>query len=172
MFAAPKSDERSFPTVPVAIAAAVVLVVIAAALLIGRHDGADAAKLKTLQPPAAYADNLPVSGVQMSEATSYSGAKVLYLDGHLANTGNATVNDVTVQVIFGNIVGEAPKVETTPLMLIRAREPYVDVEPVSAGPIAPGTSAWTRTGTSSCRRCAWCASVRSERKRSYLATTS
>lgn len=140
MFAAPKQQERSVPIVPVAIAAVIVLVSVTFAFVMGRRDGQEAAKLKTLQPVAAYAANLKLEGLAMSEAASYSGAKATYIDGTITNTGSQTVNDVTVQVVF-HIAGGADKVEATPLMLIRAREPYIDVQPVSAAPLAPGKGA-------------------------------
>ncbi|SEG62205.1 Protein of unknown function [Bryocella elongata] len=141
MFATPRTEQRSFPTTAVAIAAAAVVFLVTALVLLGRHSEAVDANLKTLQPAAAYAASLPVTGLAMSESTSFSGAKQLYIDGHIANNGSSTVTGVTVQVVFGNVVGNAPHIETEPMMLIRAREPYIDVEPVNAAPIAPGKSA-------------------------------
>jgi hypothetical protein len=141
MFAAPKTEERSFPTTAVAIAAAAVVLLLGAVLLVGRHKGEDVAETKTLQPAAAYAASLAISDLAMSESTSFSGAKQMYLDGRLTNNGGSTVTGATVQVVFGNVVGNPPHIETTPVTLIRTREPYVDTEPVSAEPIAPGKSA-------------------------------
>src|ERR1700753_3758304 len=43
-----------------------------------------------MAPADAYAANLPISNLQMSEATSFSGAKVTYIDGQIANNGNQT----------------------------------------------------------------------------------
>lgn len=140
MFAAPKTAERSFPTTAVAIAAAAVLLVVLVLVFAGRHSG-DTAVPTTLQPAAAYAASLPVSDLAMSESTSFSGAKQMYIDGKITNNGSSTVTGVMVQVVFGNVVGNPPHVETVPLMLIRTRQPYVDVEPVSAEPVAPGKSA-------------------------------
>lgn len=139
LFAAPKTEAKSFPTVPAAIAAGVVVIAVLALVLVGRRSAAPAAPT-TLQPAAAYAASLPLSGIEMSESQSFSGAKQMYIDGHITNNGSATVSGVTVQVVFGNVSG-APHIETTPLMLIRSREPYIDTEPVSAEPIAPGKTA-------------------------------
>ena len=61
-----------------------------------------------------------------------------YVDGHIANTGNKTVTGMTVQVLFRDPAKEVTQNETHLLKLIRTREPYVDVEPVSAAPIKPG----------------------------------
>jgi len=141
MFATPRPQQRSFPTVPVAIAVAAVVFLVTALVLLGRHDEAVDANLKTLQPAAAYATNLPLTGLAMSESTSFSGAKQMYIDGHIANNGSSTVTGVMAQVVFGNVVGNAPHIVTEPLMLIRAREPYIDVEPVGAAPMAPGKGA-------------------------------
>jgi hypothetical protein len=74
----------------------------------------------------------------MSESSNLAGGKVTYLDGHIANTGSRTVTGVTVQVLFRDGAHEVAQNETLPLKLIRMREPYVDLEPVSAAPLTPG----------------------------------
>jgi hypothetical protein len=74
----------------------------------------------------------------MSEATSFSGAKVTYIDGQLANTGDKTLTAITVQVGFHSDVGQFAQRVALPLSFIRTRQPYVDTEPVSAAPIEPG----------------------------------
>jgi hypothetical protein len=85
-----------------------------------------------------YASNLPISGLAMSESANLAGGKVTYLDGHIANQGNRTVTGITVQVLFRNIAHEVAQNETQQLKLIRMRDPYIDVEPVSAAPLKPG----------------------------------
>ncbi|HEV2646292.1 MAG TPA: DUF2393 family protein [Acidobacteriaceae bacterium] len=119
-------------------AAAVVLVVAVVFLLMGRK-GPEAAP-RTLQPADAYAASLPLSGMEMSEAENLSGGKMTYLDGRLTNSGGRTVTGVTVQVVFANDMGMAPQVDTVPLTLIRTKQPYIDVEPVSADALKPGDS--------------------------------
>jgi hypothetical protein len=74
----------------------------------------------------------------MSEAANFAGGKVTYLDGHIANTGNRTVTAVTVQVLFRTFAHEVAQNETQPLMIIRTRDPYVDLQPVSTAPLKPG----------------------------------
>jgi hypothetical protein len=91
-----------------------------------------------LQPLAAYAPNLAVSGVEMSEAEIPSGGKQTYIDGHIANHGTSTVTSVTVQALFPNDQQTPPQMETVGLSIVRSREPFVDMVPVSAAPIAPG----------------------------------
>ena len=39
---------------------------------------------------------------------------------------------------YSGELGEVSQKETTPLTLIRTREPYVDTQPVSATPLKPG----------------------------------
>jgi hypothetical protein len=87
---------------------------------------------------APYAANLPISGLEMSEATSFSGSKVTYIDGKIGNTGNLTISGITVQVGFHNDLGQLALREAMPLNFIRTRQPYIDTEPVSAAPLKPG----------------------------------
>ncbi len=75
-----------------------------------------------------------LSGLAMSESSNLAGGKVTYLDGHIANKGNRTVTGITVQVLFRDSAQEVTQNETQPLKLIRTRDPYVDLEPVSAAP--------------------------------------
>ncbi len=131
---------RSFPTTAVAIAAVAVIILIGALVLLERR-GPAAPSPHTLQPLAAYAANLPISNLQMSESTSMSGGKQTYIEGHIANRGPQTVTGITVQVVFANDTHMAPQIETGPLNLIYMRQPYVDTRPVSASPIAPGADA-------------------------------
>lgn len=143
MFAEPRAAERSFPTAAVAIAAAAVLILAAVLVMMGRRHGAPAVEsAKTLLPAASYAPNLQLSGITLSESTSLSGGKETYVDGHLTNTGPATLIGVTMQVLFAPEGGGSPQLETVPLNVIRMRQPYVDTEPVSAtAPLGPGASA-------------------------------
>ncbi len=119
-----------------AIAGLVVLAVISAMLVLGRHrPGGLGGGLLPIDP---YAAQLPLSGFAMSESTSLSGGKSTFVDGVVRNTGSKTVSSMTVQVLFKNDEGMPPQMETLPLSLIRMREPYIDTEPVSLAPIKPG----------------------------------
>jgi Protein of unknown function (DUF2393) len=86
----------------------------------------------------AYSASLPISGLAMSESSNLAGGKVTYLDGHLVNSGTRTVTGITVQVLFRTFAHEVAQNETEPIKLIRTREPYVDLEPVSSAPLVPG----------------------------------
>ena len=142
LFAAPTRSERTFPTAAVVGAAVVVLVLLALALLLGRrHAGTPGqTAIGAPQPTAAYAPQLQVSDITLSESTSFSGGKETFVDGHIANTGTGTVTGITVQVAFPTDAGTDPQRETVPLTLIRSRQPYIDTEPVSAAPLAPGAN--------------------------------
>jgi hypothetical protein len=89
-------------------------------------------------PLDPYAASLTVSGLMMSESGNLAGSKVTYIDGHIANHGARTVTAVTVQVLFRDYAHEVAQNESKSLKLIRVREPYIDVEPVSAAPLKPG----------------------------------
>ncbi len=137
MFAAKQSPEGGgMPLTAWVVAGLVVLAVVVALVFAGRRKAAG--PVNTIQPPAAYAANLPLSQLAMSESTSLSGGKSTFVDGHIQNTGSQTVTGVTVQVLFHNGEGMPPQVETLPLSLIRTREPYIDTQPVSASPLKPG----------------------------------
>jgi len=119
-------------------AAGVVLIVAAVAVLVLEH-GKPTAKVTPISAaPDPYAASLPITRLAMSEAANFAGGKVTYLDGHIANTGGRTVTGITVQVLFRTFAHEVAQNETQQLKLIRMREPYVDLEPVSAAPLKPG----------------------------------
>lgn len=141
LFTEPASEKRTFPTSAVAIAAVVILALVAGLALLNHRKGAGTGGSDTLQPLAAYAPQLKLSGIEMSESTSFSGGKSTFIDGHISNTGSATVTGITAQVLFPQVDGSAPQLETVPLSLVRTRQPYVDTQPVSAAPIGPGATA-------------------------------
>jgi hypothetical protein len=135
MFASKPPEGGGVPVMAWGVAGLAVLVVVVILVVMGRHK---AAAPTTLQPLAAYAANLPLSQLAMSESTSLSGGKSTFIDGHIRNAGNQTVSGITVQVIFRNDEAMPPQIETLPLSLIRTREPYIDTQPVSAAPLKPG----------------------------------
>ena len=123
---------------PLAIAAGVVIV-IAAVFIIVLERGKPAAKVTPISAaPDPYAVSLPITRLVMSESSNLAGSKVTYIDGHISNQGTRTVTGVAVQVLFRDGAHEVAQNETLPMKLIRIREPYVDLEPVSAAPLKPG----------------------------------
>jgi hypothetical protein len=135
IFGSEPAGRGGLPPAVWAVAALIVAVVVGALVFSGKKP---AAQPSTLQPADAYAANLPLSQLAMSESSSLSGGKLTYLDGHLHNTGDRTVDSITVQVVFQNDEALPPQIDTVPLTLIRMREPYIDTEPVSAEPLKPG----------------------------------
>lgn len=131
-----KTEGRSW--LPWIIAGAVVLVVLGVLLFSGHHDRATRQAEDASQTPDAYASQLTIGNLRMSEATNFAGGKVTYVDGLITNKGSKTVTGINVVVTFRNDIGEPPQRTPMPLTLIRTREPYVDTEPVSAEPLKPG----------------------------------
>ena len=128
MFSEPVKS--SFPATAVAIASVAIVILVGFLILMSRrHPEAESMD---------YAPNLAFSHIEMSESTSLSGGKDTYIDGHVTNTGKQTVTGVTIHVVFKNDEAMPPQIEIAPLSLIRTHEPYVDTQPVSAAPLAPG----------------------------------
>ena len=133
------APERNW--VALAVAAAIVLAVAGGLVLVFEHRKSE----PTITPISAatdpYASNLTISQLAMSESSNLAGGKVTYLDGQISNEGSKTVSGVTVQVLFRDPAHEVAQNETQALNRIRTREPYVDVEPLSAAPLKPQETA-------------------------------
>ena len=133
----PQEREPRSP-LPWVIAGIAVLLILGTIVLLG-HRAAPAnpggAGMATADP---YAANLPISNVQMSQAGNMVGGQTTYIDGQITNKGQATVTAITVQVAFHGFTEPIAQKSTTPLNLIRTREPEVDTESVAADPILPG----------------------------------
>jgi hypothetical protein len=134
----PAADTRERNWVPLVIAASVVLMVAAVFVLVLEHRKPTTQVTPISAAADPYAASLPLTGLVMSESSNLAGGKVTYLDGHIANQGSRTVTGVSVQVLFRDAAHEVAQNETQQLKLIRIREPYVDLEPVSAAPLKPG----------------------------------
>ena len=126
--------------VPWAIAASVVVLGLGLLAFFGRGTAPSPNAPQTAPEISTYAASLQLTDMHVSQATNFAGGQVTYVDGMIANRGNQTVSGVTVTANFPNDAGEQPQVESLPLLLIRAHEPYVDTQPVSAAPLAPGDS--------------------------------
>jgi hypothetical protein len=109
-----------------------------AAILVLEHGRQTATVAPVAAAADSYAPNLPVSDLKMSESANLAGGKVTYLDGHIANKGDRTVTSIAVQVLFRNSAQEVAQNETQQLKFIRTRDPYIDIQPVSAAPLKPG----------------------------------
>ena len=126
---------------PAAVAVAIVLAVGGGLLLIFERGKTGPTVTPISAPTDPYAANLSVSHLAMSESSNLAGEKVTYLDGLIANEGNRTVTGITVQVLFRDPAREVAQNETQPLKIIRTRDPYIDVQPLSAAPLKPGDQA-------------------------------
>jgi hypothetical protein len=124
---------------PLAIAAGAVIVV-AVLVIVMMERGANKASAAPVNASAdPYSANLALSNLQMSESANLAGGKVTYLDGHIANKGDRTVEGVSIQVLFRNAAQEVAQNDPPQAMkIIRMREPYIDIEPLSAVPLKPG----------------------------------
>ena len=129
------AQERNW--LPTAIAAAVVLAVAVGSILILGHGKSAPAVTPISTPTDPYAGDLTISRLAMSESANLAGGKVTYLDGQISNNGNRTVTGIAVQVLFRDPAHEVAQNETQPLRIIRTRDPYVDVEALSAAPLKP-----------------------------------
>ncbi len=136
MFKGPEEGRSGFSWQAVAVAAGVIVLAVLIASFAGLLHRAPA--VSTTRD--TYAGQLPLSEVALSEATSGAGGRSTYVDGVVTNTGQETVRGITVRCRFAMSDGGSPRVEVMPLSLIRTREPYVDLQPVSATPLQPGTS--------------------------------
>ena len=132
----PATTERNW--LPVVIASAIVIAVVGGLLLFYEHrrSGPTVTPISAATDP--YAANLTIGNLAMSESSNLSGGKVTYLDGHITNEGNRTVTGITVQILFRDAAHEVAQNEDQALRIIRTRDPYVDVEPLSAAPLKPG----------------------------------
>jgi hypothetical protein len=132
----PPAHERNW--IPLAVAAAIVVAVLVAAIVFFGRTKSGPAITPISAPTDAYAGNLAMSGLQMSESAIMTGGKVTYLDGRIQNNGNRTVTGISVQALFRDPAREVAWNDTQPLRIIRTRDPYIDVEPLAAAPLAPG----------------------------------
>ena len=87
-----------------------------------------------------YVKNLKLSDFKLSQAENFVGANVTYLEGKITNAGNKTVTGAQVRVIFKNSLDEVSQSETLPLMIITARQPYIDTADLHSQPLKPGDS--------------------------------
>jgi len=132
------TETRERNWLPLAIAAALVLIAAVGVIFVMEHGRRQSTVTPISAAPDAYASSLPISGLVMSESSNLAGGKVTYVDGHIANKGIRTVTGITVQVLFRDSAQEVTQNENQPLKLIRTRDPYIDVEPVTAAPLKPG----------------------------------
>lgn len=124
---------------PIAIAAVVVVIAAGAVIAIMErgNKAVTAAPVNAAADP--YAVNLQITGLEMSESANLAGGKVTYVDGQVSNKGERTVTGISMQVLFRDSAQEVAQNDPPQqLKVIRTREPYIDVEPLSVVPLKPG----------------------------------
>lgn len=126
--------ERAFPTTAVGIAAVAILIVVGVFVMLGHRKA---------QPigDANYAAHIAITNVEVSAASNQLGGTSTYVDGHVTNNGTLPVTGLFLQATFNSDSGAAPQIETDSAAIIRTRDPIVDLQPLSAAPLAPGASA-------------------------------
>ncbi len=134
----PGSEKEPRRILPWAIAGTVVGLILAVLLVTGRTPKQLNPGGPGLAPPAPYAKYLTISNIKMSEAGTIIGAKQTYVDGDITNNGSQTLTGVIVQVAFHGFTSPIAQKNTMLLELVRTRQPAIDIQPVSAAPIAPG----------------------------------
>lgn len=132
----PEPERTMSPRIWMLAALAVLLVLVVAALTTVHHTAGTTGEVRTAAP---YAAQLQFSGLQVSEATNGTGGQSVYVDGTVRNAGSQALTAAAVQATFQRSDGSTPYSETLPLMLVRTREPYVDLQTLSAAPLSPGT---------------------------------
>lgn len=135
---APPTEPRERNWLPLAIAAGVLVIVAVVVILMMQRGKGPAAVTPISAKPDPYAANLPITEVKMSESANLAGGKVTYIDGHITNNGDKTVAGISMQILFRNAANEVAQNETQAVKWIRTRDPYIDLEPVSAAPLKPG----------------------------------
>ena len=126
-------DTRSFT--PWLIAGVVVLLIVGVLLFSSRsHKDTNSAA------PDAYAAKIAIGAIALSQSSNMAGSQITYVDGTITNQGDRVVTGIVVQTTFHEATGLTPQIESSNLNLIRTRDPYIDIQPVSANPIKPGES--------------------------------
>ena len=121
------------PRGPMIVGALVVLLALGALILAGRNARSNATA--AIDP---YVKNLQLADFKLSQAENFVGGNVTYLEGKVRNGGSKTVTGAQVRVTFKNSLQEVSQSETLPLMIITARQPYIDTADLRSQPLKPG----------------------------------
>ena len=86
--------------------------------------------------PPAYASNLQLTDLKMSQAQNFVGSTATYVDGTLVNNGDKTVIHAIARVTFRDPYGQIAQVETVPIRALKTSGPYPDTSDLAASPVA------------------------------------
>lgn len=129
---APAEQERG-RWVPLAIGAAIIVIVLAVIFVFYRNPQRPAGPA----PEDPYASNLRLSDLGLKEAHNFAGGSITYVEGKVANLGSRTVTAISVEAVFRNSLGEVVGRETVPLRVLQERPGYTDVISLAANPLTP-----------------------------------
>jgi hypothetical protein len=130
----PRAEQRESNLVPILLGVAFVLVVVGVIAVLSRSSP----KLAT--PPNPYVAKLKLSDLKMSVAENFVGARITYVDGTVANSGDKPVTRATVHVTFKNSLDEVVQAEDVKLYVLKTGGPYPDTVDLNSSPLAPGQS--------------------------------
>ena len=122
---------------PLAIGAAILVLVVADIAWYGRKSGERAAPA----PSNPYIANLVISDLTMHAAENFVGATVTYLDGRLTNKGDRTVTHALAEVVFRDALGQVVLRDQWPVNVLVWQGPDRNVVDMRSAPLAPGSSA-------------------------------
>jgi hypothetical protein len=120
---------------PIIAGAGLVVLIIAAAILMGRLTQSRGDK-----PGNPYLSKLQLSDLHMAAAENFGGGSVTYIEGTLTNAGDRKLTAASVQVIFRNSLAEITQKETLPATVLVSSVPYADYGLIDRAPLAPGQS--------------------------------
>lgn len=129
----PLSEQKSESNLrPMLIGVVLVVVVLGMILLVSR----EAPRNANAHHP--YATSVALSDLKMSTAENFVGAKVTYIDGTVTNSGDKTVIQAMIHVVFKNSLGEISQTEDVPLRVLQTGGPYLDTVDLNTSPLASG----------------------------------
>jgi len=134
LFGARNAQNEPRSWTPLLVGFALVLVVVAAIVIMGRG------KKEVVKSADPYAPNLVVEQARLSQADNFVGATVTYIDLTVRNNGARTVVGGAVQAVFRDTLGQAVQAEMLPL---RALVPHAlggenEAADLAQAPLAPG----------------------------------
>ena len=127
-------DQRESISRPVILGVGLVVVTVAIVVFLLRPTP------KPASPPDPYIANLKISDVKMGEATNFVGAHFTYVNGTVTNSGDKTVTNALLHVVFRDSIGQVAQAEDVPLYILETSGPYPDAVPLSKSPLALGQS--------------------------------
>jgi hypothetical protein len=128
----PEVEERDSSRLIIVVAVAGVIAIMLGVAFLLR------ATPKVAKPPSPYIADLKLSDFKMSAAENFVGATVSYIDGTITNSGNKTVTQVVVEVVFQDSMSQVAQREVLPLRVLKTAGAYPEAVDLSASPLAPG----------------------------------